>query len=292
MSDDFARPSTMGSQLATARALFAVSAPLDPADMDSMESYLRQAGREIGKEYGASDFKRDRLPKAVRLARGIDISRRQYNKRFRLAARMEAKRVRVIREQLKRSLVLASKSRLASRLLPEQLRDANTAAFVAYYVARCNLRSIFTNQSQARPYDEICEMLMARCRASAQTNWYAIAHVLPDEDVLTHVDNQSKGHLLGEYFALMKAAADLLSEVWATSSINRETMVVRRGNDSTTWNVTAGAWNKRVRSGNRSGGSGGTDHRPSTPPPRAVGNRHSRPRCTALGRDGAFAGER
>lgn len=171
-----------------------------------------------------------------------------YNNRFRLAARMEAKRTRVLREQLKRSLTLASKSRLASRLRPEQLNHAETASFVAYYVARCNLRSVFTNTAQTRPYDEICEMLMAHCRQSAETNWFAIAHVLPDEDVLSRLDAESKGRLLGEYFGLMEQAAELLAEVWAASNIDRETMVVRRGNDSTTWNVTAGAWNK-LRSG-------------------------------------------
>jgi hypothetical protein len=38
--------------------------------------------------------------------------------------------------------------------------------------------------------------------------------------------------------------AELLREVWVGSDINRETMIVRRGNDSSTWNNTAGAWNK------------------------------------------------
>ena len=136
MSDDFKRPSTMGSQIAIARALFAAPVSVDPADMDAVCTYLQQAEAEIGKEYGASDFKRDRLSKAQRLAKGIDISKRQYNKRFRLTGRMEAKRARVLREQLKRSLTLASKSRLASWLRPEQMSHPETASFVAYYCQR------------------------------------------------------------------------------------------------------------------------------------------------------------
>lgn len=244
MTSDFARTSTMASQLAVAKSLFAATADVDPADMSDVEGYLRRAESEIGKHFGASDFKRDRLSREQRIACGVDISKRQYNKRFRLASRMEAKRTRVLREQLKRSLTLASKSRLASRLRPEQLRDAGTAAFIAYYVSRCNLRSIFTNESQVRPYDEICEMLMRRCRQSGTTDWLAIAHVLPDAEVLVRISAEEKGKLLGEYFVLLKQAADLLGEVWSASNINRETMVVRRGNDSTTWNVTAGAWNK------------------------------------------------
>ncbi len=161
---------------------------------------------------------------------------------------MERKRLRVIREQVKRSLTLASKSRLASRLKSDQFRDTNTACFIAYYVARCNLRSVFTNQSQARPFDEICDMLLKRCHSSESTDWTAIAHVLPDADVLKNVSAEDRGRLLGDYFAVMQSAAELLREVWDQSNISRETMVVRRGNDSTTWNVTAGAWNK-IRSG-------------------------------------------
>ncbi|WP_051697438.1 hypothetical protein [Prevotella sp. 10(H)] len=36
----------------------------------------------------------------------------------------------------------------------------------------------------------------------------------------------------------------LLQEIWNTSDINLKNMVVKKGNDSTTWNDTAGAWNK------------------------------------------------
>lgn len=248
MSADFARPSDMARQLVVARSLFATEADVDSSDMEAVAAYLQRAEQEIGKSFGRNDFKQDRLSRAERKEKGIEHSKRQYNKRFRLAARMERKRNRVIREQLKRSLTLASKSRLASRLTPEDFADVNTACFIAYYIARCNVRSVFTNQSQARPFDEICDLLLKRCQASESTNWLAIAHVLPDADVLQHVSAADRGRLLGEYFDLLHAAADLLREVWERSNINRETMVVRRGNDSSTWNITAGAWNK-LRSG-------------------------------------------
>lgn len=248
MSADFARPSNMARQISVARTLFESPADVDASDMDAMAYYLRQVDREIGKEFGANDFKKDRLSRLQRSAKGMDISKRQYNKRFRLAARMERKRLRVIREQLKRSLTLASKSRLASRLKSDQLRDTNTACFIAYYVARCNMRSVFTSQSQVSPFDEICDMLLKRCHISESTDWTAIAHVLPDADVLKNVPAEDRGRLLGETFAVMQSAAELLREVWDQNNFNRETMVVRRGNDSTTWNVTAGAWNK-LRSG-------------------------------------------
>jgi hypothetical protein len=135
MSSDFSRPSDMARQLSVARSLFAQAADIDPSDMNGVADYLRLAEREIRKEFGANDFKKDRLSRSERASTGMDISKRQYNKRFRLAARMERKRHRVIREQQKRSLTLANKSRLASRLKEDNFRDENTACFIAYYVA-------------------------------------------------------------------------------------------------------------------------------------------------------------
>ena len=53
--------------------------------------------------------------------------------------------------------------------------------------------------------------------------------------------------LLADYFTLMAQAAAFLKELWDANDF-ADDMVVRRGNDSTTWNVTAGAWN-RLRDG-------------------------------------------
>jgi hypothetical protein len=53
-----------------------------------------------------------------------------------------------------------------------------------------------------------------------------------------------KGQLLGTWLTVLGEIAELLREVWEQSRINRETMIVRRGNDSSTWNNTANAWNK------------------------------------------------
>lgn len=245
MSRDFARPPDMSRQLAVAQELFGKPASFSPDDLEQIEQWLRDTEASIGKTFGRNDFKADRLPHTERKKLGIDISRRQYNKRFRLAVRMEQKMQRMAREQFKRSLTLASKNRLASLISWDDFScDVNTACFIAYYVARCNLRSLFTNTSQARPYDEICEMLMQRCRQKPdETNWWAIAHVLPSPDVVRRLDDEQKGVLLADYFNLMHDCAAFLQELWETNRFNEE-MVVRRGNDSTTWNVTAGAWNK------------------------------------------------
>lgn len=245
MCAEFQRPKDMSRQLAVAEQLFGKKVEFAADDVAKIEEWIRQAEESVGKKPGRNDFKYDRLPKEERQKLGIDISRRQYNKRFRLAVRLEKKAWTLAREQFKRSLTLASKNRLASRIGWEDFAsDRTTACFIAYYVARCNLRSVFTNTSQTRPYDEICEMLMQRCnRQQEQTNWWAIAHVLPRREVVRHLDDEQKGVLLAEYFGLMHEAAQFLKELWETNDLG-EDMVVRRGNDSTTWNVTAGAWNK------------------------------------------------
>lgn len=64
------------------------------------------------------------------------------------------------------------KSGLAHILSHEDFfKDSDTACFIAYYVARSNLRSEFTIYGQQRPYDQIADMLFKRCRNNAKTNW-------------------------------------------------------------------------------------------------------------------------
>ena len=245
MSSDFHRPVDMANQLALAQTLFGKTVSFRPDDLVKIKEWISEAESSIGKKFGDNDFKHNRLPKTERLAIGVDISRRQYNKRFRLAVRMEKKLQRLAREKFKRAIAVASKSRLVANITWEDFAaDLNSACFIAYYVSRCNLRSVFTNTSQARPYDEICESLLKRCIGNAgQTNWWAIAHVYPVSNVLQHLDGEQQGVLLSDYFGLMQGTAKLLREIWNSSEFN-DNMIVRRGNDSTTWNLTAGAWNK------------------------------------------------
>lgn len=249
MSRDFQRPVGMARQLKVAAELFGRPVLFAPDDADRIEAWVAEAEQTIGKQVGRNDFKDDRLPKAQRRAAGIELSRRQYNKRFRLAVRLERKARTLRRERLKRALTLASKNRLAANVTWQDFSaDEGTACFIAYHVARCNLRSVFTNAAQARPFDEVCDALLKRCeRREQETNWWAVAHVLPAPDVLRRLDGEQKGVLLADYFGLMSEAAIFLKALWEGNDLG-EDMVVRRGNDSTTWNVAAGAWN-RLREG-------------------------------------------
>ena len=56
--------------------------------------------------------------------------------------------------------------------------------------------------------------------------------------------DEQKGLLLGKWFAVLQDVSALLQDVWNKSNINRSTMIVHRGNDSSTWNNVASAWNK------------------------------------------------
>ncbi|MGL6096875.1 MAG: hypothetical protein ACRC7O_13895 [Fimbriiglobus sp.] len=249
MSTEFARPVGLASQVQTARELFPSAAAPSDAECDDprvVSAYIAAASREIAKSPRASDFKADRLNRERRTAAGLgDVSKRQYNKRFRLLARMERKVATLEREVRKREYTLISKSRLATRIPREDFgRDRDSACFIGYLTSRANLRSVFTNGPQARAYDVVAEMLLDRCRRSAGANWAAIARVHPTAEVLGRLPHGHLGGLLAEWFGLLTGIAGLLREVWEKSRFNRATMIVRRGDDSTTWNATAGAWNK------------------------------------------------
>lgn len=61
------------------------------------DRYLVAAEATIGKTFGECHFPGDRLDRAERRAAGLDLSKRQYKKRFRLTVRMERKRANLVR---------------------------------------------------------------------------------------------------------------------------------------------------------------------------------------------------
>ena len=268
MLQTFARPVGMGMKLRKAGELFEAAEPKDE-DADNpvvVEAFIRYISPEIRKHFGGNDFLKDRLNREQREAAGLDISKRKYNKLFRVLTRMEKRLLSMIDEWKKFELVNIAKHGLAHHVTWEDFsQDVNTACFIAYYTSRCNLRSVFTAGSQERPYDEIADMLFARCSAKSPmqssffsgfkpsnrvaahaitTNWFAIAHVYPDATVVEKLKDEQKGELLGRWTTILQEIAVRLGAVWQHSNIARDTMIVRRGNDSSTWNAMAGAWNK------------------------------------------------
>lgn len=226
-----------------------------------IEDFIHYVSPIINKTPGKNDFKSDRLNKSQRKASGLDLSKRNYNKKWRLLSRIEEKLLKFIKESKKIELQKIAKHGLAHSLdFKNYSSDLNTAYFIAYYNARCNLRSVFTNKSQDRSFDEISEMLLNKCKGGKtnlfdffkkdktqkadNTNWWAISHVYTSQEVLSNLSDEQKGVLLGRWTSILQDIANLLDEIWTNNNFNRATMVVKRGDDSTTWNNTAGAWNK------------------------------------------------
>jgi hypothetical protein len=248
MLESFQEPFGMAKQLSKASELFKDVPPIISRDYlapSKVEAYLAKLNTSISKEFGANSFKNNRLDRAARAEHGLDISRRQYNKRFRLIQRAEAKLHTLIREQKKLQFTKISKSNLASLILESEFgKDIPSACFVAYLTARYNLRSEFTIAGQQKAYDEIADMLYNKAKKSPTANWWIMAHIHPKQEVLAHLTDEQKGKLLGQWYQLLTDIGQLLQDTWHRSNMNRTAMVVRKGNDSTTWNQTAGAWNK------------------------------------------------
>ena len=253
MLQAFAPVKGAGRQVRKAIELFDLRHPgqIDDARPEDIELFITRVSLLLNKPVGKNDFVADRLNKEEREAAGLDWSKRAYNKRWRLLRRLEGKLLKVSRELRKREFQMIANHGLAHHIRWEDFSaNLNAACFIAYYNSRCNLRSTFTNSSQVRAFDEVCAMLFDRCmrwdgsEADGNAGWWAIAHIYPDQQVLTQLTDERKGALLGRWTAILQDIAGLLGEVWERSNINRETMIVRRGNDSSTWNNTAGAWNK------------------------------------------------
>lgn len=263
MLQTFAEAKGAGKQIAKAIEIFKLDnkSKSDYNNQKDIEGFINFVSPIIHKTAGKNDFKVDRLNKSQRIENGLDLSKRNYNKKWRLLTRIENKLLKFIRESKKIELHKIAKHGLAHSLdFANFSSDIHTACFIAYYNSRCNLRSVFTNQSQDRAFDEISEMLLKRCKEKEtkffdffrkdkigkqnNTNWWAISHIYTSQEVLSNLTDEQKGILLGKWTTILQDIAELLDEVWTVSNINRETMVVRKGNDSTTWNNTAGAWNK------------------------------------------------
>lgn len=224
-------------------------ATLDPlpidrcGDPDALAAFVAKASGLIGRAYGDQQ----RMNKAARRAAGIMKGHRWYNKRFRLLKRLEEKIERQIRNVKRNRLRQASKTVLVADVRYEDFSaDALTAAFVAYYAARLGVRSTFTNTAQARAFDEVASALYALCKASPTTRWFAVAHVMADRDVVRRLTEEERGRLLGLSYSLLDDAASILRASWTAlgEHVERSTMIVQRGADSSTWNEAAGGWNR------------------------------------------------
>ncbi|MCX5065686.1 hypothetical protein OOJ91_07300 [Micromonospora lupini] len=246
MSADFARPIGGARQVDAARRLFEL--PVGDVDPDDPTSLL-EFGAQLSASLGALDaerldFLRDRLNREARAVAGIELSKRQYNRRFRVAQRVAAKAGRLDMERTKRQLTIVARAGFATGIDRDAfVADPWAGSFVAYLSAKRKLRREFTLSGRDNPYDEVADLLFRKCAESPGTDWWMIAQVWPSPQVLARLSEARRGELLGRWWATMRQVAGLLARVWSASEFDRATMVVRRGNDSSTWNLLCGAYN-------------------------------------------------
>jgi hypothetical protein len=246
MPTDYARPSGAQRQLSTLAYLFDLGdgdlrlAAHDPA---ALREIAARAGEPLEWVPAHGNFKIDRLDRLQRAARGIDLPKRQYNRRWRFLARLAAKIERLDTELRKRELLLVGRSGLAADITADRFAaDPVAARFAAYFVARKNLRRQFSLSGRENPYDEVADALFRRCLAEPGTDWWMVSRIYPIPAVVRRLTPEQRGELLGRWSALMRGAADILRGSW-DPAIDRQTMIVRRGMDSSTWNTIAKAYN-------------------------------------------------
>ena len=250
MMQSFREPVVPHKQVNRAQELFTSAYKVDATDAEAVLKLIKHISNEIRKTFSENDFIDDRLNREDRLLNGLDISRRRYNKLFRFLARFEKKLNTYILEQKKFDATLISKSSLASKITKSDFfASTNAACFIAYYVARCNRRSMFTNTSQDKSFDKLSKMLLDRFKANpCREGWRAIAHVMPDIEVIKNLHDDDKFQLYTKWLEILADVADLLKQTWRVSQFDRMTMIVNRGDDSSTWNILAGAWNSARKS--------------------------------------------
>jgi hypothetical protein len=246
MSQDFARLYGADKVVARSAQIFEIPDPpsaVECLDVLMVEAFMNRAAKSINVD-PSQDIRGQRLAKKERREQGI-FHKRAYNRKFRAIHRLQQRIERMVRTGKLYTAMKIAKSAGATRITEDLLRrDLPTACFVAYLTARMNLRSTFTNTSQVRAFDTIASALYEMAKRSPTVCWEAIACVHPEGEVLKHLTDEEKGRLLGDWTEILHRLADFLQEIYRENSLDLHRMVVRRGNDSSSWNAAAGAWNK------------------------------------------------
>jgi len=282
MSDDFERPVPAVHKVRMlvtllGKNLSEESIAAMAGDPWRLLGQLRIVAPFVGWHPGA-DFK-SRLNRQQRCDNGVELSKRRYNRLARHLRRVQERAVRLQQQILLRQLVTVGRSGLAYSITVEEMRaDPVGACFVAYWVAQRNRRRQFTLAGRDNPCDTIAQMLLDRCQfdPGGSVDWWMIARVYPNPLVVARLDDVRRGELMGHWFGFLHLASDMLRDLYASwptlevepvlpdsawagrpdlmpsreergartePVVNRETMIVRKGVDSSTWNTVASAYN-------------------------------------------------
>lgn len=215
------------------------------SDPEATRVLLSTAQDLVGFRDGARNFKADRDNRDARKSKGLDMSRRRYDKLFRLVARLEGHLLKQAEQQALLDLNRFAKTSFAADLPYDRFASsAASASFVAYYAGNLARRNLFIAGPQARAFDEVAEKLFVECERAYDTDWYAVAHVFPRADVLARLSIEERVDLLERSLSILEESASRLEVVATRDDLDLEHMIVRAGNDSSTWNSLAGAWNR------------------------------------------------
>lgn len=241
---DFERPTPLTHSANVLAGLLGEPPLDDAASVGPPLDALLVRGREaIAARTGDLDFKSARRDRAGRAQAGLAMSRRRYNKLFRLISFLEDERAGNLRHGEMTTLLREAKTGIVRHVPREAFaRDANTAMFVAYLAARMGLRSEFTVAPQQKVFDDLGDAMFETLARSATTVWSVVAYVFPRADVLARLEPEERLDLLGHASATLERAARLLARIEGVDP--QKGFVVQRGQDSSSWNAAAGAWNK------------------------------------------------
>lgn len=192
-----------------------------------------------GDRLGHADF-RERLSSAECDPR---VPRRLYRHAVRAVLHLQQRaEVFAARKDLE-YVTRFAKSRLAGDITFDGFSaDVPTALFVAYYTSRLTMRTMFAS-SQVRPMDELAEQLLGWAMGSATCRYDVLAHVLTRQSILSQLSDRQLQDLGDKYWTALTAASRCLEKAWDPNR-DRSEMVVRRGDDSTTWNLASRAFNQ------------------------------------------------
>jgi hypothetical protein len=204
---DFSEPIGGAHQVAAAKRLFALPATeVDTDDPAALLAFARQAGAPIHAAPPKLDFLEDRLDRAERAAAGIELSKRQYNRQFRVLRRIAAKastvdRLLAQRERAtpaRRGLALVAQAGLTASISWDRFEaDPDAACFVAYYTAR-------EKSGAHKVYDPAADMLFRRCSGKPGTDWWMIAQAYAPPEVLGKLSDVELAEFVARARALLR----------------------------------------------------------------------------------------
>jgi len=241
MSSDFARPVGGARQVASLEKAVGLkdigwSIKVNGDD----PAALRDLVEFVGGTLGGNGRK---LTAAERKEADIGLSARKYRRQWRAMRRLHYKADTLDRQQTMRQLELIGRSGFASTIPLERFAaDPRAAHFIAYWVARRNLRRQFTLESRKNPMDTVAAWFLRQCVDAENTDWEMIAKACQNSGVMKRLTAEQLGVFFGRWFNVMTQCAGYLKEAWP-ADVDKTTMIVRAGHDSSTWNTMASAYN-------------------------------------------------